>query len=85
MKDRVGRRRYIIAKNTPMIRKIIKDVRKIDSGAKIVYFDKDYVVIRSRHWYKERVIEYLNKNGVVTCTTTGTIKKAKKIIMGLRC
>ncbi len=84
VKDRVGRRRYIIARNTPQLRRLISQIRKIDPAAKIAYFDESYALIRCRHWYKEKVIEFLNSHGVKTYITTGTIKKGKKIIEKLK-
>lgn len=84
VKDRVGRRRYIIVMNIPKLRKLIYEIRKIDKAAKIAYYEEEYAVIRCRHWFKEKIIEYLRKMGVETIITTGTIKKAKRIIKNLK-
>ncbi len=83
VKDKVGRRRYIIARNMPYLRRLIEEIRKIDDKAKIVYFDDRFAIIRCRHWHKEAIIQFLNKQGIKTYKTTGTIKKAKRIIRGI--
>ena len=84
VKDRIGRRRYIIVMNVPKLRKLIYEIRRIDTAAKIAYYEEEYAVVRCRHWYKEKIIEYLRKMGIKTITTTGTIKKAKRIIKNLK-
>ena len=83
VKDKIGRRRYIVARNSPRLKKLIYEIRRIDERAKIIYFDDRFAVIRCRHWYKERIIEFLKERNIETYRTTGTIKKAKKIIVTL--
>ncbi len=85
VKDKVGRRRYIIAKNDKTVRIIIQEIRdKIDEKAKIVYYDNFFVIIKCRHWYKDEIIKFLQSRSIKTYKTTGTIKKAKKMLSGLK-
>ncbi len=85
VKDKVGRRRYIIAKNDKLVRVFIREIRdRIDEKAKIVYYDDFFVIIKCRHWYKDEIIKFLQSRGINTYKTTGTIKKAKKMLSGLR-
>ncbi|EDY36114.1 hypothetical protein ABOONEI_2101 [Aciduliprofundum boonei T469] len=84
VKDKIGRRRYILLKNEPKIRKLINEIRKIDSWAKIVYYDDNFAILRCRHWYKDDILEILHNNGIKTYRTSGTIKKTKRIMQGIK-
>ncbi len=84
VKDNIGRRRYILLKNVPKIRKLINEIRKIDSWAKIVYYDDNFAILRCRHWYKDDILEILHDNGIKTYRTSGTIKKTKRIMRGIK-
>ena len=83
VKDKIGRRRYIIAKYDSKIEKIMPRIKEFDSYAKIIAIQKNFVIVRCRHWYKERILQYFNENDIKTIITTGTIRKAKKIIDSL--
>ncbi len=81
VRDRVGRKRYVIVENKKILRKIIHEIReKIDEKAKISYHNDDFAILFCRHWFKENVIKFLNTRGLKTYKTAGTIKKAKEIM-----
>ncbi len=84
VKDKIGRRRYILARNEPQLRALIKDIRKIDEWAKIVYYDEKFAIIRCKHWHKDKVLEFLHVHDVETYATSGTIKKTKKIMKSIK-
>ncbi len=84
VRDRIGRRRYIIVQNSEKLKKLIGEMKKIDRSTKIILRLDNFAVIFCRHWYKEDIIEYLQKRGVKTYRTTGTIKKARRIISALQ-
>lgn len=84
VKDRVGRRRYILIKNEPRLRRFVGEIRKIDEKAKIVYYDDNFAILRCRHWYKDDILQLLWKNGFQTYTTSGTIKKTKRVMKSIR-
>jgi len=83
VKDKVGRRRYIVALRTENIKEAFREIKNVDEWAKIISVNDKYVLVRCRHWYKDEVISILLQHGVETKITTGTIKKAKKIINSL--
>ncbi len=84
VRDRVGRKRYIIVENKKILRRIIHEIReKIDDKAKISYYEDDFAILFCRHWFKENIIEFLNSKGIKTYATSGTIKKAKEIMKKL--
>jgi len=83
VKEKVGRRRYIIVENSHGWGEIFKEIKRIDERAKVIMKD-DYIVLRCRHWYKDEIIEILNSRGFRTFTTTGTIRRAKEEIQRLR-
>ena len=83
VKDKIGRKRYIILEKSDKIWEIMMEIRKIDTNAKIILKDEKFILLRCKHWYKEEIIRTLNENGIKTYKTTGTIKKAKKIMTGL--
>jgi len=84
VKDKVGRRRYILLKNEPVVRKIIGEIRKIDAQAKIVYYDDNFAILRCRHWYKDDILHLLWSRGIKTYATSGTIKKTKRIMKSIK-
>ncbi len=84
VKDRVGRRRYILLRNDARLRRFINEIRKIDEKAKIVYYNENFAILRCRHWYKDEILRLLWKNGFVTYATSGTVKKTKKIMRSIR-
>ena len=84
VKDKVGRRRYILLRNEPSIRKLIKDIREIDERAKIVYYDDNFAILRCRHWYKDEILQFLWDRGIKTYATSGTIKKIKRIMKSIK-
>ncbi len=84
VKDRVGRRRYIILENSPRVDGLLRRIREVDDRAKIVYRDSNFILLRCRHWYKDKVLKILWDNGIKTYRTTGTIRKAKRIMKGIR-
>ena len=83
VKDKIGRRRYIIVSGEKKIHPLMKDIKKIDKRSKIVFENDKFTVIFCRHWYKDRIIDFLKSQNIETYYTTGTIKKAKKIIKTL--
>ncbi len=52
-------------------------------GARLVYSHQGYGIARVKHLEKDRAINYLNQIGE-TIKTTGSIKKAKKILSTYR-
>ena len=80
VKDKIGRRRYIIVENAEELDSVMRDIRKIDNKARIITRIDNFSIIFCRHWYKERVIEILKSRGINTYRTAGTIKKAKEFI-----
>ena len=83
VKDKIGRRRYIIARGEKKIHPLMKEIKKIDKRSKIVFENDNFTVIFCRHWYKDKIIDFLKSQNIETYYTTGTIKKAKKIIKTL--
>ncbi len=83
VKSKIGRRRYIIAENSPEMKRAVKKIMEFEPWCRVVLVQKKFAVVRCRHWNKERVINVLNDFGIKTCRTTGTIKKAKRIIESL--
>ena len=83
VKDKIGRRRYIIAEKSDEIEAVMGVIKKIDFSARIILKDEKFILLRCKHWYKDELIRILNENGIKTYKTTGTIKKAKKIMTGL--
>jgi RNase P/RNase MRP subunit POP5 len=68
------RKRYIVFK--------CKDWRKAMvslKGARLIYSDGEYGIIRIKHLEKDRALGLLNQVGE-TVKTTGSIKKAKEIL-----
>ena len=82
VKDRIGRRRYIIVEDSEELLRVIKRIKEVDKSAKIIKIG-GFALVRCKHWFKGEVIKKLNEMGIQTYKTTGTIKKAKKIIKGL--
>ena len=78
VKDKIGRRRYIIAEKNDKLKNLLAQF-----GGKIAYEDGKFVVIFCKHFMKDFAIKVLNSAGIKTYKTTGTIKKAKKIISNL--
>ncbi len=85
VRDRVGRRRYIVVKYSPEIKSLIEKMREVDPKVKIIVRINGFAILFCRHWYKGKIIEILRRNGIKTYRTTGTIKKAKKMISTLQC
>ncbi len=83
VKDKIGRKRYIILEKSDKIGAVMREIKKMDPSAKIIIKDERFILLRCKHWYKDEIIRILNENGVMTYRTTGTIKKAKKIMAGL--
>jgi len=84
VKDKVGRRRYILIRNESKVRKLIGDIRNIDEQAKIVYYDENFAILRCRHWYKDEILQFLWNQGIKTYATSGTIRKTKRIMKGIK-
>ena len=84
VKDKIGRRRYIIAKNEKKLIFLMNDVRSIDKKSKIIFTTGDFAVIFCRHWYKDKIVELLKSKNVKTYYTTGTIKRARRVIKVLQ-
>ena len=84
VKEKVGRRRYIIVENTWKLEDIIGEIKKIDNKSKVITKIGDFSIILCRHWYKERIIDFLKSYNIRTYRTTGTIKQAKKVIKNLQ-
>ena len=78
VKDIVGRRRYIIVEKKENLEEIIKEFK-----GRIVYENEKFAVIFCKHYLKDFALKTLHENSVNTFKTTGTIKKAKKIISNL--
>ncbi len=83
VKDRVGRRRYIIAEDSPKVPEALREIRKIDDWGKLILRDRGFALIRCKHWNKKKVLDILHSHGIKTYRTTGTIRKAKRIMRGL--
>lgn len=79
VKDKVGRRRYIIVQNSPDLQKVLKNISK-HRNIQFILSENGYSIIRCKHWYKDELIRLLQNNGVMTYHTTGTIKSAKQWI-----
>jgi RNase P/RNase MRP subunit POP5 len=82
VKSKIGRRRYIIAIRSENMKSAIEECSAIDSWCRVVLRKDKYVLLRCRHWHKDRIIEILNRHGIKTLRTTGTIKKAKRLMEG---
>ncbi len=81
VKEKVGRKRYIIILNSPIIMDLIKKLReKVGIDVKFIKTIGNFSIIRVRHTEKDKLIENLRRENIITIKTTGTIKKAKRII-----
>ncbi len=81
VKEKVGRKRYIIILNSPIIIDLIKILReKVGLDVKFIKTFGNFSIIKVKNTDKDKVIENLKKENVITIKTTGTIRKAKKII-----
>jgi len=81
VKDKIGRRRYVIVYSTENLSEILKHLHlKFHVDLKFMFKLGHYAVIRIPHEDKDRFLELLNDFNVPTLKTTGTIKKAKEII-----
>ncbi|NPA75016.1 MAG: hypothetical protein GXO25_02905 [Euryarchaeota archaeon] len=83
VKSKIGRRRYIVIEDTPRLPAALRKIKSIDMWSRIVYRDGTFAILRCKHWHKEQIIQTLNNAGIKTYRTTGTIKKAKRIIKAL--
>ncbi len=83
VKAKVGRRRYIIVENSGNLHSLIEKIKGIDRKSKIIECIDNLCIIRCRHWYKEDIIRFLNSNGIKTYRTTGTIRRARRVISGI--
>ncbi len=83
VKDKVGRRRYIIVNNSESLKNLFIELKKIDSFSKIIKQTGGYSIVRCHHRYRDKIIAVLNENGVKTYRTTGTIRKALRIIRSI--
>jgi len=86
VKDRVGRRRYILFR-TDLPERDTRDVlRTLFVGEdvpmpKFIFQVGDTAVVRCKHWHRDRTAEILSRR-FQTLKTTGTLKKAKKYLGG---
>ncbi len=81
VREKIGRKRYIVILNSPILIDLIKILReKLGMDVKFIKSIGNFSIIRVKHTEKEKVIENLKKENIITIKTTGTIKKAKKII-----
>ncbi len=79
VKDKVGRRRYIITQDALDLQKALENIGKYRK-IKFILRESGYAVIRCKHWHKEEIIKILQDEGIETYHTTGTIKSAKRWI-----
>ena len=70
VKSKVGRRRYIVGRDSAKLDTLMREIKGIDERAKIIHRDGSFFILRVRHWYKEEAIKALNENGVETLITT---------------
>lgn len=78
MKEKIGRKRYIIAENKDNLQDIVAKFNGV-----VVYKSDRFAVIFCKHYKKEQAVKILNENRIRTYKTVGSIKKAKKIIAEL--
>jgi hypothetical protein len=83
VKDRVGRRRYILARvpeGTSTDSLITMAKRSGDQGVplRIIDHQDGFVLVRCRHLDVQNVRDDLNGDGLETIVTSGTIKGAEK-------
>ena len=74
VRERTGRKRYILFSHNKSRREILKDM----NGIYLAFYSKNYGIVRCRHTQKEKVIQQLRERGYKTLKTSGTIKKLKK-------
>ncbi|MCI4434236.1 MAG: hypothetical protein JHC29_02035 [Thermoplasmata archaeon] len=81
VKDKIGRKRYVIIYNVKDLGLILKSIsKKFKIDFQFIFKSGHYAVVRVKHWDKERFVSLLNDFNVPTLKVTGTIKKAKEII-----
>jgi len=87
VKEKRGRRRYIIFSGKGVSKKEIYDIIKSsDMDLKLVFKEGEYFIIRCPHTDKERVINLFMKKGgerIRSLKTSGTIKKLKEYLKSI--
>ncbi len=81
VKDRIGRRRYIIVYNVDDLGSIMRSIsKKFRIDINFIFKTDHYSVFRIKHWDKERLLSLLRDFNIPTLRVTGTVKKAKEIV-----
>ncbi|MGC8609774.1 MAG: hypothetical protein ACP5LM_00280 [Thermoplasmata archaeon] len=81
VKDKIGRKRYIILYETPNFNSFLRHINvKSNMNVKIVYREDKFLILRINHKLKEKLLNLAKEYNIITIKTTGTIKKAKKLI-----
>ena len=78
IKERIGRKRYILFLNEGKSKNEILNL--IDGRAYLAFYSKNFAIVRCKHTEKDKIIAYLKSMGFKTIKTSGTIKKLKKYI-----
>ncbi|MDP8012164.1 MAG: hypothetical protein ACP5F1_04430 [Thermoplasmata archaeon] len=81
VKDKIGRKRYVIVYNTDNLSDILKHIHlKFHMNLRFILKLGHYSIIKIPHYEKNKFLELLMEFNVPTMKTTGTLKKAKEII-----
>lgn len=81
VKDKIGRKRYVIVYNVENLPEILKHIHlKFHIDLKFILKLGHYSVIKIPHKDKEKFLELIHEFNIITIKTTGTIRKAKEII-----
>ncbi len=81
VKQKIGRKRYIILYETPGFNGFLRHVNtKSDINAKVVYRDTKFIILRVPHRFRDKLLFLAKEHNILTLKTTGTIKKAKNLI-----
>ncbi|MCD6171021.1 MAG: hypothetical protein J7J36_01170 [Thermoplasmata archaeon] len=78
VKDRIGRKRYILFSTGGQ--KKAEIIKVIKNKAYLVFYNKKYGIVRCKHTEKENIIKFLSSTGFKTIKTSGTIKTLKEVI-----
>jgi hypothetical protein len=84
VKDKIGRKRYIVSYSN--MKKVdldafLRDLAiKYQIKASIIVYNNGFNILRCKHLDKDRLINILNSKNFKTYKVTGTIKKAKEIV-----
>ncbi len=79
VKEKIGRQRYILFIVNGIKKERLYDILK-ERKLKLSFYDGKYGIVKCKHIEKEETIDFLNKKGLKTIKTSGTIKKLKKLV-----